>query len=111
MDVDDAVRVGGGPNGDRHRSVRIPRVRPVRHRADLAVEPGVPDVADDADDLVLEAVPGDADALADRILSGPVLERHGLVDDDSALGVGRVLLVEEPSLQKRHTHRLEIAHV
>ena len=34
----------------------------------LGVEPGVLDIADDADDLVLEVVPGDADALADRIL-------------------------------------------
>ena len=92
----------------RHRSIGIPPVRPIRHRPALDVEPVVPDVADHADDLVFLVVPGDADVLADGILARPVPQRHGLVDDDAALGIRGILLAEEPSLEERHSHRLQI---
>ena len=108
MDVTMRLGIAGGSHGHGHRRIGIPRVRPVRHRADFGVEPGVPDVADDADDFVFEASQAMRTRLPIGSSPGQCLACHGLVDDDAALGVGRILIVEEPPLQERHTHRLEI---
>ena len=53
-------------------------------------------------------VPGDSDALADRILAGPVPACHGVVDDDPAFRVGGIELVEQPPFQQRHAHGLQV---
>ncbi len=105
---DDPAGVAGGSHGNGHRSVRVPRERPVGHRAAFGIEAGVLDVADHADDFVLQVVPGDADTLADRILARPVPERHGLVDDDAAFGVGGIVVAQEPAPEERNAHRPQI---
>ena len=49
--------------------------------------------------------------LADGIHAGEVLLGHRLVDDDAILTVGRVVLVEQSSLQQGNAHGLEVVVV
>ena len=111
-DRDHGVRnrtwIAGRPQRDGHARIGEPRIGPERHRARRFVQARVPDVADDADDLVVTfVVPGDSNLATDGILAGEILLGHRLVDDDAILTVGRVVLVEQPSLQQRNAHRLE----
>ena len=56
-------------------------LRQIGGRIGVRVEPFVPRVADDADDLAPLVGRAEADPLADRILVRPVAARGRLVDD------------------------------
>ena len=60
-------------------------LRQIRRRIGVRVEPFVPGVADDADDLAPFVGRAEADPLSDRILVRPVAARRRFVDDDDVV--------------------------
>src|ERR1700733_6719811 len=78
----------------------------------LAVEPQMPDVADDSYHLhpwkrILSL--SMFDPLPNRICAGEQQPRHCLVDHCDVLRIGPVVVVKFPAANKLNTHGLEIA--
>jgi hypothetical protein len=71
------------------------------------------DVAGDADDDLQRVRAGRAagEPLANRILAGKQERGEPLADDRHELPAGAIAVVEVPSLDDRHTHRVEEAGV
>ena len=101
------------PHDHAHERQRERRVRQVDRRLRPGLQVAALGVADDADDrhprLRIVGVAANRDALADRILPGPLAVGQRLVDDDDARPIARVGERDIAPAQQRDAHRLEIA--
>ena len=116
-------RVGRGANTPRQGDHAVRKrgqafghltLRNVHHADALIPQPVLADVADNADDLpgrlfeLRSESLADHDDLTERVLFGPVLLRHRVVDDQHASGRAGVDLGERASAQQRNPEHPEV---
>src|SRR6266436_4269481 len=100
-----------GPDIENHRLGIILPKRDVDARLWCFAERLVVSGLDDADDLTELLLPGQLEALAERVLVGPVAAGHGVVDDRNRSSAFAIILGEFASREDRDTHRGEIIEV
>ncbi len=104
--------IGGASHDHVHRAHRVLRVWQIKGDTRARVQRVLLHPADDSNNRnprragVVDAA--DVKALSHRILTGPKLLRHVVVDDGDAGIRGNIVIVEEPARDQRNLHRLEV---